>query len=612
MNETVRFALSELERYMILMTGVAGEITLSAGDDEDIFNEYCEVNVSKGKGSISANRPRALLIGVYEFLRRLGCRFVRPGKDGEVIPKADISEISAKFMYKPTNRHRGITIEGAVSIENVLETIDWSLKNGFNSYFTQFMNSYEFFCRWYEHSGNPLLAPEKLDKSVADRYIERIIGELKKRDMIYHAVGHGWTTAALGINCNGWSDNEYTLPDEKKKLLAETNGKREFYKGIPLNTHLCCSNPEARRSFAKVVADYAAAHPECDVLHVWLADDYNNACECENCRKKRTSDWYVMILNDIDALLTERGCKTKIAFLIYLELYWAPLTERIKNPQRFIMMFAPIFRSYTRAFDTVKTDGEILEYKINETDYPADASVYVAFLNEWKKCFDGDSFDFDYHLMWDINRDFGGERLAEVLFEDIRNLPTIGLNGFISCQVQRAFYPNGLAFYTMGRALASDLGFDEIREEYYGEAFGKFKDFAEEFYSFIEENVSFAYMKEEVSINDAMPGFIKAEEYLEKLLADFPKTDDCGNVEKESMAILRFAAENVKRLVKTIILKTTGADKSAVEEAEEERKRFFNEGEMRFQPYADGFFVNMITDGIVNCQKTGLYSINTK
>ena len=616
MNVTVDFAASELKRYLNLITGTNGEIALFVRDESentgDIFAEKCTVCVRSGKGSISANRPRALLIGVYEFLRRLGCRFTRPGKDGEVIPEMKLEDVSAEFEFIPENRHRGITIEGAVSFENISETIDWSVKNGFNSYFTLFMNSYEFFNRWYEHIGNPFLKPEKLEKSTVEEYIKKIVAELKKRDMIYHAVGHGWTPAALGINCNGWSDNDYTLPPEKKNLLAEIGGKREFYKGIPLNTHLCYSNPSARKLIAESVVNYALTHPECDVLHVWLADDYNNACECENCRKKRMADWYVMILNDIDALLTEKDCGTKIAFLVYLELYWAPLTERFNNPDRFILMFAPIFRSYTRAFDAKNPEKQQLPYEINKMKYPADASVYVAFLNEWKKIFNGDSFDFDYHLMWDINRDFGGEKLAEVLHRDIRNLPELGLNGFLSCQVQRAFYPNGLTFYAMGRTLAAPLSFEEIKDEYYSAAFGKYETFAKDFYSFIEQNVSFAYMKEEISFGEAMPGFIEAKEYLAKLLDDFPCTDNSTPLEKESMEILRFAAENIYRLLNVLLMKANGEPREVIEKANEERKEFFNKNEMRFQPYADGFFVNMITGGIIDCQKTGIYAATNK
>ena len=120
-----------------------------------------------------------------------------------------------------------------------------------------------------------------------------------------------------------------------------------------------------------------------------------------------------------------------------------------------------------------------MPYEKNKMTYPSDAAEYLAFLEGWKKAFRGDGFDFDYHLMWDINRDFGGETIAKVLFEDIRSLKKIGLNGFLSCQIQRAFYPSGFAFYLMGRALTDGkASFEEIREDYYASAFGPFKDFA--------------------------------------------------------------------------------------------------------------------------------------
>ena len=49
-----------------------------------------------------------------------------------------------------------------------------------------------------------------------------------------------------------------------------------------------------------------------------------------------------MMLNEIDRRFTEKGIKTKICFLVYLDLYWPPETERIHNEERFLMMFAPI------------------------------------------------------------------------------------------------------------------------------------------------------------------------------------------------------------------------------------------------------------------------------
>ena len=597
---------------MLAMTGERGEISLFAGADTDRFRERCEIEVKGGRGAITANCPRALLLGVYAFLRECGCRFLRPGEKGELVPKRKISEIDASFVFEPANRHRGIVIEGAVSLENVLALIDWSAKAGFNSYFTQFTTSYEFFSRWYEHLGNPLLSSEKLDGSRAKEYVGEIVKALKKRSMLYHAVGHGWTPAALGMDCNGWYTSHETLPEEKRALLAEVGGKRGFFKGKPLNTHLCYSNPEARRLLAEAVVKYAEEHPETDVLHFWLADDFNNACECAECAKKRMSDWYVMILNEIDRRLTERGLDVKIVFLVYLELYWPPETERFVNPDRFIMMFAPIFRSYTEGFD-LSGDWRtrpLLEYRRNEMVYPPDSAEYLAFLAGWKKVFDGDSLDFDYHLMWDINRDFGGERLAEVLYGDIRALPELGLNGFLSCQLQRAFYPNGFAFFLLGRALSDgNASFAQIREDYYASAFGVHKEFAQRFYERVERTVSFSYMKEELDAAGALPGFLEAKAFLAETLKNFPATDaERYPVQAESMEILRFAAENILRLVDVLILKIRGRPEEEIAAADAARKEFFNRREMRFQPYADGFYVNLITDGIVACE-SGRFSI---
>ena len=234
--ETLEFAKSELNKYLLKMTGEEGKIFLFAGEDGDLFRERSEICVKEGRGSISANCPRALLLGVYEFLKSCGCRFVRPGEKGEYIPCRKLSEVTVSCVFEPAERHRGITIEGAVSVENVLELIDWAPKAGFNSYFTQFTTSFEFFSRWYEHIGNPLLPPEKISGEKAKGYIERIVREIKKRSMLYHSVGHGWTSACLGIDCNGWNTCDEILSKEKRALIAEVNGKREFFKGKPLNT----------------------------------------------------------------------------------------------------------------------------------------------------------------------------------------------------------------------------------------------------------------------------------------------------------------------------------------------------------------------------------------
>ncbi len=604
---TICLCTQELEKYFTAMTGCAPSITLSAGTPSEDFYEEYTIDVDGGKGSITANRPRALLLGVYDFLRRCGCRFIRPGKGGEVIPKINAKDVNVHAHVVPANRHRGITIEGAVSLENVLDIVEWAPKAGFNSYFIQFRNAYEFFHRWYSHVSNDSLPPESFSEEDSRRFVERIVQKIHERDMIYHAVGHGWTSACVGVDSNSWKSSDFTLSEENRQLLAEINGERKFFKGVPLNTNLCYSNPKAREKMVSEVVSYALAHPETDVLHFWLADDSNNVCECDSCAKKGFSDWYVEMLNDIDERLTALNVSTKICFLVYLDLYWPPKTERIKNQSRFIMMFAPIFRSYRVPFDC-EGRGEYIEYKRNRVVYPTTTPPYLNFLREWKEIFHGDTFDFDYHLMWDINRDFGGETLAEVLFKDIRALPALGLNGFMSCQLQRAFYPNGFAFYLMGRALFDgNLTFDEIREEYYSAAFGEYKDFASRLYREIEDTVSFAYMKDEASDSAALPGFVKAETLLTKALAEFPDNVGSATV-RDSLAILRFTVENVLRLVRVLVLKIEKAPADEIARADEERVKFYNDNELRFQPFTDGFYVNLIVGGIVKSKCVGIYA----
>ena len=591
---------------MRLMTGEEGTIELSAAEGNgDIFAEHYVIEVEQGRGSIRAARPRALLLGVYDFLRRCGCRFVRPGDKGEVIPKKNISEISVSADVTPDNRHRGVTIEGAVSLENVLGLVEWLPKAGFNSYFVQFRNAHEFFRRWYSHEGNDLLPPEPLLEEESAEFVGRIAEKLRERDMIYHAVGHGWTAACVGIAANGWKKVP-DLPPEKADWLAQVNGKRGFFKNTPLNTHLCYSKTEVRRAMAEETVKYALAHPEVDVLHFWLADDSNNVCECAECRKKRLSDWYIMMLNEIDERLKAAGLKTKICFLVYLDLYWAPETERIHHPDRFLLMYAPIFRSYTKAAVCGGEKEADIPYVLNKVVYSDASAPYVRLLRDWKKVFSGDSFDFDYHLMWDINRDFGGETLARVLFEDIRSLPALSLNGLISCQLPRAFYPNGLAFYLMGRALSEpSLTLEEIRKEYYAAAFGKHAEFTRRFYEKTERLVSFPYMRDETDGASALPGLLEAKEFVRETLKNFP-TESEDETRAESLAILKFTAENILHLTEVLTGILTGAPEEKVAAANEKRKRFFNQSELRFQPYADGFYVNMIVDGIVAMKKIGI------
>ncbi len=77
--------------------------------------------------------------------------------------------------------------------------------------------------------------------------------EMKKRGLIHHAVGHGWTCEPFGISGLGWEEQEYTLSPQVTCSLALVNGKREIWKGVALNTNLCYSNPHIVSDFLPVM-----------------------------------------------------------------------------------------------------------------------------------------------------------------------------------------------------------------------------------------------------------------------------------------------------------------------------------------------------------------------
>jgi len=431
------------------------------------------VDLVDGNGVITGSNPRSVLLAAYRLLKEMGCRWIRPGADGEYIPPS-LAELTCTLAEKAAYRHRGICIEGAVSEEHVRGIVEWLPRVGMNAYFTQFRESFTFFNRWYSHQYNPFRGPEPFSIEQSRAILGRVVADIKKRDLLYHAVGHGWTCEPFGMPGLGWEFEPVQAPPEMMQYLAMVNGKRQVWEGIPLNTNLCYSNPEVRRIMVEDMVRYAKDHPSVDLLHVWLADGSNNQCECSECVKARPSDFYVMLLNELDAALTRAGLDTRVVFLIYVDLLWPPEREVIANPDRFVLMFAPITRSYSRPFEAdMSRLPEIPPYRRNRLQFPRSVDANVAFLKGWERAFKGDGFDFDYHFMWDHYNDPGYCSISAILHADVCRLKAIGLNGFVSCQTQRAFLPTGLGMYVMAEGLWNpERRFGEVEQEYFAAAFG--------------------------------------------------------------------------------------------------------------------------------------------
>ena len=476
----MNFAADELKKYSALL-GISVDVALFT--DADFFDatrfshfdarldDAFSIRVKDGKGSITATNERALLIGVYHYLKRQGCRFLHPGVGGESIPKLD-APIDVDETHYASVRHRGTTSMGlwnpASGIDGVLAFIDFLPKVAMNTYFNELEDYYSLVETPYKQAGAHISREEFAEGH------KRAIAELKKRHILYHNAGHGWTTRMMkGIERMGFDEDD--TPCENPEILAMIGGERKIFQKKPLFTNLCYSNEEVRSGLARLVLSYAEAHPETDFIHVWLADFYGNFCECERCKAKRPSDHYVAILNEIDRLLTEAGKKHKIVFLIYFELMYPPISEKLNNTDRFVMLFCPYGRNFLIPYkDTPARPYEVrLNNDFSEKDM--DMSLYLSQLSDWKRVYDGDTIVFDY-TFYDQSY---FENLFHVDFARIphlncRDMKGYGLNGRIECGHMRAHLPTALSLYAMANEMFyGNTDYGELCREYFEAAYGE-------------------------------------------------------------------------------------------------------------------------------------------
>lgn len=619
-HEVVSFARGELLKYLRRMLGpehvsemtAAAAVTPESGQtpvlrlgliadfpelaapqvEDPVYDDAIVIQVRNGAGIIAGINPRSVLLAVYRFLTEAGCRWIRPGADGEIVPSltpAGLARLRMELAEKASYRHRGVCIEGALSLENLIDCLDWLPKVGMNAYFIQFREGYTFFARWYTHENNPLKAPAPFSVELAREIVRQAEQAIRQRGLMYHAVGHGWTCEPLGFPGLGWDQRPPAVPPEARQYLAEINGERGLWRGVPLNTNLCYANPEARRIIVDDVIAYIRRNSGVDLLHLWLADGSNNHCECPACREAIPSDFYVRLLNELDAALTREGLSTRIVFLIYVDLLWPPETERLANPGRFVLMFAPITRSYTESFAAPEDGRPLPPYERNRLTFPSSVGENLAFLRAWQRVFPGDSFDFDYHLMWAHYFDPGCWRLARTAHEDIRNLRRIGLNGLISCQVARAYLPTGLPLTVMARTLWNErVDLEEIARDYFAAAFGPDGEKCRAFLA------SLPILADGLNVWATEPvkgGMLDRIKRIPAMIREFAPTveancDLADRSRARSWQYLRLHLRIVERLAMAVAAKAEGNNPEALRRWEE-LKRFVQEREDEMQGVFD-------------------------
>jgi len=499
LHTTVNFAAEELKKYLRMMMPRCGEVTidydakasggfrlglmqdfgLDTGDAEDVtLDDIVYVQTDANGGIIAGSNPGALLIAVYRYLRFCGCRWLFPGVDGEWIPVIE-GLPAVSYRKKADHRYRGQCNEGAEYQQNMLEAIDFTPKIGMNTFMQEFDIPFGYYNSYYSHRSNTAWEPEPINNETVLQWKRQCESEIQKRGLKYHDMGHGWTAEPYGLDSTGAPGsrerNEEVAAGSAKKHLAMINGQRGLFRNRPFDTNICMGSPETRRIMVDYVADYAEKQNNVDFIHIWLADSTNNHCECEVCRTKRTSDWYVILLNEVDEELTRRNLDTHLVFIQYTDTFWGPVEERLQNQDRFTMLYAPITRLYTESYSMDADVDQVLPYVRNKNTYPKGMAACLGYLHkEWRPMWQGDTFCYEYHFWVKQYYDPTGMHIAKIIYDDVQGLEKHGLRGIVEDGSQRSYFPTGLAFYVYGETLFDkSRSFEELAEDYFSHAFGE-------------------------------------------------------------------------------------------------------------------------------------------
>ena len=638
----IDFAAEELKKYLRMMMPECGDIKItynpkatggfclglmqdfgfSTADAEDTeLDDILYIYTGKDRGIIAGSNPRSVLLAVYEYLRKQGCRWLFPGVDGEFIPMVN-GLTPTSYRHRPSCRYRGWCNEGAEFQSDMLLAIDFTPKVGMNIFMLEFRIPSAYYASYYNHCYNEAnRPPEPLSDRQVLQWKRQCEAEIAKRGLQFHDIGHGFTVDPLGIDsARAWSRvDSSAVPEDTRELLAEMNGERALYKGRPICTNVCMSNPRARRLIADYVAAYAESHSNVDYLHVWLADDSNNHCECAECRKKIPSDWYMILMNEIDEALTEKGLDTRIVFIVYVDTTWPPVTERLNNPDRFALLFAPISRSYLTTLPKEGVSSKPKPFVLNKLTLPDSLEEYLTYFGEWKRIYRGGAFAYEYHFCRHQCYDPSGIFLARRINEDIKAYKQYEVNGVVEDGSQRSFFPNGLAFYTYARTLFdTSLCAEEIAEDYYSCAYG---DDWKKFYDYLErlgKLFDMRYLEGQLSSNPSVslyynPEYAKSLEALDGVLAEGKALikehyNSDYRVRTVAVRLLEYHSEMCELIGRLLKSKAVGEDKEA-ERVFVEMKTAMGKREAEIEIYYDHCFYMGSFERIARIEKSNINNI---
>lgn len=493
-DQTINFAADELKKYLWTMMpesgntpitldpeatdgfrlGLLEDFGLTSEAKDPVWDDVVHIDTTAQGGILAGSNPRSVLFAVYRFLRLNGCRWFYPGPEGEYVPMKEIAP--QQYHKMADHRVRGYTIEGDPSMEQVADWVDYQAKLELNMFVPS--DPYVYMRLYYERENLVANRPaEVLTAEQSKQWLRTFESEALKRGMLLKEGGHDHIPTILGLDPadrEAYRSGEKKIPEEIRPYLAQLNGKRDLHRKDIYYTNLCMSNPEVRRKWVKYTVDRIQSNPHLCMTGVGFADGTHSHCECENCRDLNPADFQIMIANELDEELTRLGIKTKVALSTYVDIMFPAVREKIKNPDRFMIQFTPISRSYSASITEETVLPEPLPYKRNVWTPPKGIDQCMSLFQARRKDVKVPAYAYEYHFWRAQFRDPGLMIVSRRIYEDVVSLKLMDIDGYQQDGSNKHFFPHGFHQFIHAETLVNrDCDYDALLDDYFALLFGK-------------------------------------------------------------------------------------------------------------------------------------------
>ncbi len=284
------YAASELQKYLKKSLGCSLPVTRTGAEAGCFFIAEQSGAFEPGKFdrtliegrdgcvNILGENPVSVLYAVYDFLKMaLDIRFFAPGEAFESIPVRESLKLAEGMSFRGGS---AFEIRDFVNRTNNPEVLSFAVKNRINTILG---------CGpWVNGSEQCSAENAALIRSFGLRV---------------RGPGHSWKHFVP----------EEALFESHPEYFPLTDGKR-----TPNGRTACFSNPEVRRIFRENLRSYLHTHPYWDIFAFWAEDlpDYIY-CDCLECRKMKTTDWYFTLVNDAAEVVAQELPDSRFELIIY-------------------------------------------------------------------------------------------------------------------------------------------------------------------------------------------------------------------------------------------------------------------------------------------------------